>query len=89
MEPQSTSFVRQWLALGSWPAGPAWFLWVLVAFCGVAALAHPLARRSYPSVGRVGERPFLFFTVVAGLAALAYLPMAAAFTGFHWASAGP
>jgi len=32
------SYARAWLALGKWPAGPAWFLWVLLVFDCVAAL---------------------------------------------------
>src|SRR5215813_8800103 len=26
------SFWEQWISLGIWPAGPAWFVWVLLAF---------------------------------------------------------
>jgi surface polysaccharide O-acyltransferase-like enzyme len=89
LEPQTTSFVRQWLALDAWPAGPAWFLWVLLALAGVAALVHPRLRGVYLRLGRLGERPAVFFAALVGLAALAYLPMAAVFTSFHWASFGP
>jgi hypothetical protein len=32
-------FWHQWRSLGDWPAGPAWFIWVLLAFdCLAAAL---------------------------------------------------
>lgn len=89
LEPQTTSFLRQWLGLAAWPAGPAWFLWVLLALAGVAALVHPRLRGVYLRLGRLGERPAVFFAALVGLAALAYLPMAAAFTPFHWASFGP
>ena len=89
LEPQTTSFLRQWLGLDAWPAGPAWFLWVLLALAGVAALVHPRLRGVYLRLGRLGERPAVFFAALVGLAALAYLPMAAAFTSFHWASFGP
>ena len=89
MEPQTTSFLRQWIGLSSWPAGPAWFLWVLMVFACAAAVMHPLLRRAYLPLGRLGERPFLFFTTLLALSAIAYLPMAAAFTGFHWAAFGP
>ena len=40
-----SGFWRQWLALGNWPAGPAWFLWVLLAFDAVAAGLFLLAPR--------------------------------------------
>ena len=46
LEPQTTSFMGQWLGLDAWPAGPAWFLWVLLALAGVAAAgASPAAER--------------------------------------------
>jgi hypothetical protein len=89
LEPQTTSFARQWLGLGAWPAGPAWFLWVLLALAGIAAMAHPRLRSVYLKLGGLGERPAAFFWVLVALAAVAYLPMAAAFTAFHWASFGP
>ena len=31
------SFLRQWMALGTWSAGPAWFCWVLLVFDWIAA----------------------------------------------------
>jgi hypothetical protein len=31
-------FWQQWRSLGNWPAGPAWFIWVLLAFDCVAAV---------------------------------------------------
>jgi hypothetical protein len=31
-------FARAWMRLGEWPSGPAWFLWLLLAFDVVAAL---------------------------------------------------
>lgn len=84
--PQSKPFVQQWLALGSWPAGPAWFLWVLLLFVTVFAL---LPRFSSAKLGRLGERPIVFFLALVGISALAYLPLAAAFSPMDWLQAGP
>ncbi len=36
-------FWHQWLLLGNWPAGPAWFIWVLLTFDCIAALLFVLA----------------------------------------------
>jgi len=33
-------FVRQWFSLGIWPTGPAWFVWLLLAFDFVAAALY-------------------------------------------------
>src|SRR5215831_3625855 len=30
--PSLKTFLRQWFSLGEWPAGPAWFIWVLLVF---------------------------------------------------------
>lgn len=81
----SKSFVRQWLELGSWPAGPAWFLWVLLLFVCVFALLPRFSAK----LGRIGERPIVFFLALAGISAAAYLPMAAVFSPMEWTKAGP
>ncbi|HEX6096210.1 MAG TPA: acyltransferase [Thermoanaerobaculia bacterium] len=85
ISPQAKPFVQQWLALGSWPAGPAWFLWVLLLFVSVFALLPRLSGK----LGSLGERPAVFFLALAGISALAYLPMAAAFSPMEWVKAGP
>ena len=36
-------FLRGFFAADHWTSGPAWFLWVLLAFCGVVAVAQQLA----------------------------------------------
>jgi peptidoglycan/LPS O-acetylase OafA/YrhL len=85
------SFIRQWMSLGVWPAGPAWFLWVLLAFGLVAALAFRLAPGWGAAIGRFTGRlsPIAFFGVLIAVSALVYLPMAAAFDPMKWVSFGP
>jgi fucose 4-O-acetylase-like acetyltransferase len=86
-------FWHDWLKLGAWPAGPAWFLWVLLAFGGVAAAAFRLAPSWGIALGRLTERlsarPIAFFGVLIAASALAYLPMAAAFDPINWVHFGP
>ena len=52
-DPSPIAFARTWLGLGIYPAGPAWFIWVLLAFGLVAAAlsvaAPDGARRWEPS----------------------------------------
>jgi peptidoglycan/LPS O-acetylase OafA/YrhL len=86
ISPQSKPFLQQWLALGAWPAGPAWFLWVLLLFVSIFAL---LPRFSSAKLGRLGERPIVFFLALVGMSAVAYLPLAAAFSPMDWLQAGP
>ncbi len=84
-------FARQWLALRSWPAGPAWFLWVLLAFDGLAALAFAARPGWIAALGRAaaGRRPLAFFGALAALSAAAYLPLLLTFGPIQWASFGP
>lgn len=88
-----SGFVREWLSLGVLPAGPAWFLWVLIAF-GAAAVALQALRPGWDvAVGErlsaVLERPGRSFWLLVLLSAIAYLPMTFAFNPMHWAAWGP
>jgi peptidoglycan/LPS O-acetylase OafA/YrhL len=86
-------FWHQWLALGEWPAGPAWFVWVLLAFDCIAALLFAVAPKWGDTLGRIisgaSRRPVAFFSVLAAVSAIAYIPMAIRFTSFAWESFGP
>lgn len=89
----SGSFADQWLALGAWPAGPAWFLWVLLAFAAVAALVYRFAPGWGPGLGRLtarlAARPALYFLALVVVSAAAYQPMAAHFSPENWLDFGP
>jgi fucose 4-O-acetylase-like acetyltransferase len=92
-DPRPGAFLREWLKLGMWPAGPAWFLWVLLAFGGLAAAVF----RLWPSwgtalgrlSGRLSSRPIAWFGTLIAASALVYLPMAARFTPEIWSHFGP
>jgi peptidoglycan/LPS O-acetylase OafA/YrhL len=80
-------FFAQWTALGAWPAGPGWFLWVLFAFDLLAAGLYSLA----PSVGGAlsSLQPAKIFCALIAFSITTYLPLALAFTPFRWVSFGP
>lgn len=92
-EPGFAGFWKQWLSLGNWPAGPVWFLWVLLAFGAVAAGLFRLMPRWGEGHGRLasrlGSRPAAFFGLLVAVSAVAYIPLALAFTSIAWASFGP
>jgi peptidoglycan/LPS O-acetylase OafA/YrhL len=92
-DPGFMAFWRAWMALGSWPAGPAWFIWVLLAFCCIAALFSKLVPKWGEALGRfcqgAGRYPVVFFGLLVVLSALAYVPMALAFGPMSWTHAGP
>ena len=91
--PHAGSFWQQWLGLGAWPAGPAWFLWLLLAFGAIAALISLTLPRWGSSLGglaaHLGERPVIFFIALLLVSSLVYLPMAALFEPSEWIKAGP
>jgi len=86
-------FWHRWLSLGQWPAGPAWFVWVLLAFDAIAALLFAMAPKFGEVLGRrisrASGRPVVFFAALVAITAVAYVPMALIFTPAHWASFGP
>jgi len=91
--PTLADYCRQWFALGNWPAGPGWFLWVLLALGCLAAAVYKLAPRALPSVNHFAapllRRPAAFFVALAALSALAYAPMALALNPLRWTTWGP
>lgn len=84
---------HQWRALGNWPAGPAWFAWILLAFDAIAASLFFFLPRWGESVGRItcvtNRRPILFFLLLLALSGAAYVPLAVAFNPFSWSAWGP
>jgi len=86
-------FWRAWLALGFWPAGPVWFLWVLLVFDALAALLYAVAPGFGTVLGRLSARlagrPVLYAGVLALASALAYVPLAMAVGAGSWWRAGP
>ncbi len=86
-------YARAWLSLEVWPSGPMWFLWVLLAFSGLAALGYRLApgwgEALAARLGPIGERPWAFFGLWVAASALVYLPMAQVFNPMTWFELGP
>jgi Acyltransferase family len=86
-------FWHQWRSLGDWPAGPAWFIWVLLAFDCIAAALLVLIPNWGAALGRglvgVSRRPILFFALLVAVSALAYVPLALVYGPVYWFSFGP
>lgn len=86
-------FWSQWRAIGTWPAGPAWFIWVLLAFGGAAAALHTIAPRWAESAHRAASpllrRPSLFAVALILVSGAVYIPMAAHFGPLAWKAWGP
>jgi len=86
-------FWAAWRQLDKWPAGPTWFLWVLLVFSALAALGHALAPRLMAAWGRFGawcgETPGRCLAVWAMAALLAYVPVTLVVNPMQWAGWGP
>lgn len=87
------AFASAWFDLPVWPSGPAWFLWVLLAFGAVATAINLIAPGAVESLGRLARaadrKPGLFFLGLVVASAAAYIPMSATFTFMHWTEVGP
>ena len=86
-------FAQRWFGTPNLSAGPAWFLWLLLAFDLVAALLFLVWKGWAGALGRAlpdgARRPGLFFLVLLVLSMAAYIPMAAAFGSSNWPMVGP
>lgn len=86
-------FVRQWLSLRSWPAGPAWFVWLLLAFDFVVATLY-FSKPHRDGIGgdvlaRFSAKPISFLGCLICLSAAAYIPLAMKFNPLSWTEFGP
>jgi peptidoglycan/LPS O-acetylase OafA/YrhL len=88
-----TGFWQQWMGLGNWPAGPAWFIWLLLAFDVVAAALFVLAPRFVSWMARItsdtSRHPIALLGLIVAVTAVAYIPMAMRFTTLRWSAFGP
>lgn len=84
---------HEWRALGNWPAGPAWFVWVLLAFDVIAAALLFVSPKWGNGLAKLSSgadrRPFLFCALLVTISAAAYIPLAVIFNGLSWSSWGP
>lgn len=89
----ASGFWSAWFALGKWPAGPAWFLWLLLAFGATAALVHRLLPGGLQSLARLGDRlrvrPFFGYIALLVAALLTYPPACRLVDAQHWFNFGP
>lgn len=86
-------FLTTWLALGSWPAGPAWFLWVLLVFdvfvvAATVTLPGLLARLRRAWLAGV-DHPGRIFVTILVLSIIPYAALRFTVGPFRWFSFGP
>ena len=91
-DPSLSAYWRHWLALPFWPSGPPWFLMSLLVFNILAGVLRWLApaygERIAAFASIAGAHPVRFFFGLVVVSALAYVPMAIAFTPWEWIQFG-
>jgi peptidoglycan/LPS O-acetylase OafA/YrhL len=91
--PDLSSYWHAYISLPFWPNGQLWFLWHLVALNIVAAAIYWVAPDALNALGRfsaaIGRRPPVYFAVLLAASAVAYVPLAIAFTPWQWSDYGP
>ena len=92
IDPSVEAYWHALLALPFWPNGPLWFLWQLLVLNVMAALVYWIAPQALRRLGRwsaaANGRVGLYFVALLAASALAYVPLAVAFTPWAWSNSG-
>jgi fucose 4-O-acetylase-like acetyltransferase len=87
------AFWREWLSLGKWPTGPAWFILVLLGFDGITAALHRFAPALIENTARRAasglRHPVACFAALIFVSAVVYLPLRVAFGPDSCVTVGP
>jgi peptidoglycan/LPS O-acetylase OafA/YrhL len=93
LHPSLSDFAQRFLALPFWPAGPPWFLWVLLALDLAVAALYALPAPVNDSVIRLSSyaraHPWRFAAGVLAASAAGYVPLALLFGPLQWTQFGP
>ena len=91
--PSLAAYAQAWTSLPFWPSGPAWFLWVLLAFGAIAAALDSLFPRLIPALGcwtqGAARRPLRAFLALTAASVVAYVPLNMVLPFGHWTMEGP
>jgi peptidoglycan/LPS O-acetylase OafA/YrhL len=92
--PGFLAYVHALLLLGYWPAGPAWFIWLLLFFDAIAAGLYALRHRwsksaRLLSLHAVQDCAPTFVPILIVVSAVVYVPMELAFGAENWPILGP
>lgn len=93
VDPSLAAYGHSLLALPFWPNGPLWFIWQLLALNFALVGLNLIAPNAIPALGRwsatAGKYPVRYFGVLLVVSALAYAPLAMAYTPWAWSNSGP
>ena len=91
-DPSVAAYWQEWRALPFWPNGQLWFLWQLLALNFLVASLNWAAPNALKTLARwsaaLGRRPGSYFAALVAVSAIAYVPLALAFTPWAWTDTG-
>jgi glucan biosynthesis protein C len=91
-DPSLTVYLQHYVALPFLPNGQLWFLWQLLALNFVVVGLNWIAPDAVRALGRwsaaTGRRPEIYFSALIAISAIAYVPLALAFTPWAWSDSG-
>jgi peptidoglycan/LPS O-acetylase OafA/YrhL len=92
-DPSVSAYWQHWLALPFWPCGPQWFLWQLLALNVLAGALYQFAPAWSDKLGQLAassrQHPVRFVAGLMIASALVYVPVAAVYSPWTWATIGP
>ncbi|HVA79226.1 MAG TPA: acyltransferase [Candidatus Binataceae bacterium] len=87
-----SGYAYAWMSFGDWPTGPAWFIWLLLAFDLAAAAIFAAIPGFGDALGRLcaGARshPVRFFLLFTVISIAVYTPMSLIYSANYWTSIG-
>src|SRR5579863_668614 len=87
------NFLKDFLFVEGWPAGPPWFIWVLFLFNLLFAVFGkvfiPFVDRSEKKLRNLADHPLKAALLVYGMVWLLYVPASWLFGAYSWKSFGP
>ncbi|HEY3777739.1 MAG TPA: acyltransferase [Rhizomicrobium sp.] len=91
LHPGLAGYWQHLIRLPFWPAGPMWFLWVLLVFDVLAAAGFTLLPKQWVAMlsDLAARTPKRFFATFLVLSLLAYVPLGTAFGPMRWFQSGP
>ena len=88
---QSTNFaafIKDYIFVQQWPVGPPWFIWLLLAFDGVAVLIVKINPSVFLTIGyrldNLSKHPLLFGATIYSLSAIALIPLSLWVGHYTW-----
>ncbi|MCL4852948.1 MAG: acyltransferase [Bryobacteraceae bacterium] len=81
-------FLLRFFTTDGWPAGPPWFLWLLLAFCAVATLVAKLIPRLWRWLSWPTPSAWKLVLVCLAISLVATIPLRLFVSPYAWSSLG-